>query len=123
MQLCIELSVKSMFLALGIKHPERHHITFEDKTTKGLLENVPDGFEKGDDFPRAIFLTQFWHRFYELTKYGVPKLGIKPIDIIDRSDAEKAINDAEYCVNLANELVQHQTEEHDVEIPAFRLGY
>lgn len=119
LQLCIELSVKSMFIATGVEHPQKHDIEFDDNRTEGLLRNIPDDFDKGEKVPRAVFLTQFWHQFYELTKYGVPDLGLKPVDITALNDVKKAISDGEFCVEIAKDLVEYQAEGFDVSSPMY----
>lgn len=122
LQLCIELSVKSMFISVGVSHPEKHDIEFKDDRTEGLLRNIPSEFEDSDEIPRAVFLTQFWHQFYELSKYGVPNLGIKPTELLTEEDNKKAIKDAAYCAELAENLVNYQEEselENEISVAEF----
>lgn len=59
---------------------------------------------------RAIFLTQFWNEFYELAKYGAPKMNVRPEEIFTGDDGERAINDTIFCADLANDLLEFVEE-------------
>lgn len=106
-QLCIELSVKAMFKLVGKDHPFSHGVSFEDHQTKGFYYEVPDGFQRKEDIVRVIFLTQFWEGFYELAKYGAPGLNVRPETIFDINDGARAIEDAEYCIEVAQDLLRY----------------
>lgn len=106
-QLCIELSVKSMFKLSGMDHPFSHGISFENGMTQGFYSKIPEDFERKDDIVRVIFLTQFWKEFYELAKYGAPQLNVRPEMIFDIDDASRAVKDSEYCLEVAVDLLDY----------------
>lgn len=77
-----------------------HGLDFED--AEELFDvDTPDNFHREDDFPRAVFLTQFWEEFYEKAKYGNEELSIPPDTFFTDEDAELAFEHAKWCVNLA----------------------
>ena len=111
-QECIELSVKAMFKVVSENPPRTHDIEIHDDQTAALLHaEFPEDFDREDEIPRAVFLTQIWRRFYEHAKYGIPEQNIRPDDIVTKEDAERAIDDADYCVRLASELLQREALE------------
>jgi len=112
-QVSIETSSKSIFKLVGVEHPRTHDISFEDQRTAGLLNEIPEQFERSDEIPRVIFLTQFWHQFYTMSKYGVPEHNIRPRDIFTEKDAARAVEDAGFCVNVATDLLKFIHEEYD----------
>ena len=109
-QMCIELSVKSMFKSVGSDFDYSHGISFDSHNTIDFNSKVPEGFHRKKDIIRAIFLTQLWESFYELAKYGAPKLNVGPSVIFDIKDGERAISDASFCVELAEEFVEFVEE-------------
>lgn len=104
-QLCIELAAKSMFKLTGKNHPFSHGISFDDGRTQGFYNEIPDEFDRKEDISRVIFLTQFWGEFYELAKYGAPQLNMRPEIIFTINDGSRAVNDAEYCIEVAEDLL------------------
>lgn len=113
-QVSVELSVKSMFKAVDQDFDYSHGINFESDNTRGFNNKVPADFPRGEDLIRAIFLTQLWDRFYQLAKYGAPVLNVGPSVIFDSEDGERAINDATFCVNLAEEFIDY-IEQEDIQ--------
>jgi len=109
-QLSIELAAKSMFKLTGKDYPFSHSISFDSGETKGFYYEVPDGFNRKDDIVRVIFLTQFWGEFYELAKYGSPKLNVRPENIFDINDGKRAVDDAEFCIGVAQDLLDFVLE-------------
>jgi len=110
-QMSIELSVKSMFKAVGQDFDYSHGIGFESHNTQGFNNQVPDEFPRKEDIVRAIFLTQVWEKFYQLAKYGAPELNVGPTAMFNISDGERAINDAKFCVELAEDLIDYMGDE------------
>jgi len=111
-QLSIELSVKAMFKLTGKDHPFSHGISFSDGATQGFYHEVPDDFDRKEDIARVIFLTRFWGEFYELAKYGAPKLNLPPEELFTVDDGVQALDDAEFCLNVAKDFlsfVKNQT--------------
>lgn len=105
-QLCIELSAKAMFKLVGMDHPFSHGISFGDGRTQGFYSKVPNDFERRSEVVRVIFLTKFWGEFYELAKYGAPQLNVRPEMIFESSDGARAVEDATFCVELAQDLLE-----------------
>ena len=96
-----------MFKLAGKDHPFSHGISFADGKTQGFYNEVPDDFGRREDVIRVIFLTKFWGEFYELAKYGAPKLNVLPEKIFVEDDASRALDDASFCVTLAEDLLEY----------------
>jgi HEPN domain-containing protein len=105
-QLCIELSAKSLFKLVGRDYPFSHGVEFSSHETQGFYHEIPDEFSTKDDVPRVIFLTQFWGQFYELAKYGAPQLNVRPEMIFKANDGLRAVEDAEFCIGVAEEMLE-----------------
>jgi len=123
-QVIIETSTKSMFKMVGVEHPNKHQLEFEDDRVEGFLREIPGDFKRKSELPRALFLTKFWHQFYTESKYGVPSLNINPRDLFNIDDAIRASDDAEFIVGLADDLLQAVGgrgihEELDMELDEF----
>lgn len=117
-QFCIEVSTKAMFKLVGINPPRTHELDFADNRVEGFLRNIPDNCNDPDLVPRVIFLANFWSKFYTESKYGEPELNLTPIDLVRGKDAERAVEDANFCLRMAEKLqaaVQIHLEE-DTEI-------
>ncbi|AXR77701.1 hypothetical protein [Natrarchaeobaculum sulfurireducens] len=106
-QMTIELSVKSMFKAVGQDFDYSHAIGFGSHNTQGFNNRIPNEFPRREEIVRAIFLTQLWEKFYELAKYGAPELNAEPSVIFDIDDGERAMNDATFCVELAEDFIEY----------------
>ncbi len=115
-QITIETSSKSLFKLVGVEHPRTHDISFDDQRTEGLLNEIPEEFERSEEIPRVIFLTQFWHHFYTMSKYGVPEHNIRPRDIFTEKDAARAVEDAEFCAKVAIDLLKYVQEDYDYDM-------
>lgn len=109
-QMCIELSVKSMFKAVGQDFDYSHGIGFDSHNTIDFNREIPEDFSRRAEITRAIFLTQLWEKFYEIAKYGAPELNVEPSHIFDIKDGERALNDASFCVELAEDFITHIEE-------------
>jgi len=106
-QMSIELAVKSMFKAVGQDFDYSHGIGFGSANTQGFNNKIPNEFSRNEDIVRAIFLTQVWEKFYQIAKYGAPELNVGPTSMFEINDGERAINDATFCVELAEDLIDH----------------
>jgi len=105
----MELSAKALFKLIGIDFPKKHEIKFDRKETKRLLKELldkdfPKSFYEKDKIPRLFFLTQFWEKFYILSKYGIDKLNIGPDDLFEKEEAKLALKHAKECYNIASGL-------------------
>ncbi len=114
-QICIELYLKSIFKLLGENPPRKHALDFED--AKGILraENHPSVFDGAYRLPRVVFLNRFWREFYEDSKYGNMELNIAPGKILRVKDVERAVEDANYCKEVAEDLLEAVKEERKSE--------
>lgn len=110
-QQCIEISAKSIFKLMGYNFPTSHDVQLDhDLTQSLLLTDFPAHFYDESDVPRVMFLTQFWHEFYETSKYGDEISNIPPNDLFRENDAKKAYEDARQCYSVANSLQQLVTD-------------
>lgn len=109
-QVCVELSAKSIFKTVGVKPIESHDISLSHERVEGVLNRIPSEMENPDDVSRVIFLTQFWERFYEMAKYGVPEHNVSSSDIMTESDSIRAVHDAEFCIDTAETVHDLQME-------------
>jgi len=106
-QQCIKISAKSIFKLMGVNPPQEHDISLDHDQTKGLLNSeFPEYFGRQEKIPRVIFLTQFWHDFYETSKYGKEELNIPPNTLFTNEDAERAYKNAKECYTVADALKQ-----------------
>lgn len=121
-QVSVELAAKSIFKTLGINPPPCHDIELSNERVQGLLSRIPKEFENGEKIPRVIFLTQFWERFYTLAKYGEPKINLSSKDIVNIDDAQRAVQDAEYCLNVSTELHNYMLDNKEVELSDLNLA-
>jgi len=110
-QMSIELAVKSMFKAVGKDFDYSHDIGFASHNTQQFNDEIPEEFPRNEDIVRAIFLTQVWEKFYQIAKYGAPELNVGPTAMFDINDGERAINDATFCVELAEELIDYMEDD------------
>lgn len=113
-QMCIELAVKSMFKAVDQDFDYSHGINFGSDNTRGFNRKVPAEYPRKEEVIRAIFLTQLWEKFYQLAKYGAPELDVGPSVIFEIGDGERALNDATFCVDLAEDFVDYVDEQADI---------
>ena len=114
-QIIVELSAKSIFKSLGVNPVQKHDITFDNERVSGLLGRIPEGEDFTENVPRVIFLTQFWERFYTLAKYGVPEQNLSSFELMEPSDALRAVQDAEFCQETASEVFYYVLDELDLE--------
>ena len=84
----MELSAKTVFLALAGSYPKRHD--FRDEEFEGLLDKVPDAL-RYLDFPRLFFQYKFWQQFYTTAKYGDERLNVSPNQLLGRLETELAL--------------------------------
>lgn len=103
-QIIIELSAKTIFKSLGVNPVEKHDMEFSNERVSGALGRVPDTGELPERVPRVVFLTQFWERFYTISKYGVPEENISSFEIMNESDGLRAVQDADFCAEVADNV-------------------
>jgi len=119
-QSAIELSTKAIFKLMGLEFPKSHQLLFEQKkegkeireSVKKLFQsNFPKYFAYKEELPKVIFLTYFWGQFYTIAKYGIEELNLPPDELFKKEDAELAVNHAELCVRVANNLLYQKRNE------------
>jgi len=113
-QVVIELSAKAIFKSFGINPVEKHEINFDNDRVSGLLSRVPKEDNLHRRVTRVVFVTQFWERFYTLSKYGVPEENISSFEIMDVSDGLRALQDADFCRNVASDVHSYVLEEKEL---------
>ena len=114
-QLCIELAVEAVFELAGDDGTFSRRVPFEDGRDVKLYGELPDDFDRKNDVVRVVFLTQFWCEFNELVKYGAPSANVQPEQIFESDDGSRAVDDAEYCIEIARELLEHVRRERSTE--------
>lgn len=114
-QICIELYVKAMFKLVEKDPPRKHGINFEDAEHFLRCDDFPEGFSGFSKLGRVIFLSKFWYEFYEYSKYGSMNLNYPPDQFLRIEDAERAIKDAKFCQDVAEDLVDAVKEERALE--------
>lgn len=114
-QLIIELSAKTIFKSLGINPVEKHNIEFSNDRVSGALSRVRKEDDLFEKVARVMFLIQFWEKFYTLSKYGLPEQNISAFQIMDTSDALRALQDADFCQQVATDVHDMILEEKDIE--------
>jgi len=116
-QNAIELSTKAIFKLMGLEFPKSHQLLFEQRgevreSVKKLLQsNFPKYFVYRKELPRVVFLTYFWGQFYTIAKYGIDELNLPPDELFKREEVELAVNHAELCVRVANNLLAQKRVE------------
>lgn len=106
-QLCIKLAVEAVFELAADNRTPSNRVSFEDGQDVELYGDLPDDFGSKNDVVRVVLLTQFWDEFNELAKYGAPSANVQPETIFEVDDGSRAIDDAEYCIEIARELLEY----------------
>ena len=116
-QICIEVATKALFPLLGMNYPQTHAIDFKDAEDLIRRARYADDFdfEGKTKIPRAVFLTQLWSMFYTLAKYGQQDYHLPTGELFDNTDAEYALKHAEFCVELAEDLLEYQEGRYEDE--------
>ena len=98
-----------MFKGVDQEFEYSHGVGFESHNTQGFSSKVPADYPRKEEIIRAIFL-QVWEKCYEIAKYGVPEFDVGPSVVFEIEDGERAINDASFCVELAEDLIEYIDE-------------
>ncbi|WP_265109167.1 HEPN domain-containing protein [Halosolutus halophilus] len=106
-QFCIEQSAKAIFKLEDKDPPGTHAIELDDDRAIGLLNELPDELDITEDVKRVIFLTKVWKPYYEVAKYGYPKANVPSHSFMEAEDADRAISDAEFCLETAQKLLDY----------------
>ena len=111
-QVCIELSVKSILLLLGIKFKPKHKWDWEEfrdiakQLDKDQLLDKLAGHNlyHCSRLPRLLLLANLWGHFYLPAKYGFAEYLASAKDLFEKQEAELAVKHAEECHRAASEL-------------------
>ncbi|MBO3839461.1 MAG: HEPN domain-containing protein [Thermoproteota archaeon] len=99
-QECVELSLKAALRAVAVEYPKEHDMS---RILRAVRERFPEWFkrevEKLGDVSRDLSDKR------APSLYGIETLGKAPSDIFDRSDAEKALSDAKYVLDIVGKLL------------------
>lgn len=99
-QECVELSLKAALRAIGVEYPKEHDMS---RILRAVRERFPEWFrreiEKLGDVSRDLANKR------APSLYGIETLGKAPSDIFDKNDAEKALSDARYVLDIAGKLL------------------
>lgn len=91
-RLAIELSLKSIYPIFGMNFEKVHDIVFPEKLRKKVLKKVPSF-----PFSKLVWICQQHVRPARMDFYG-DELGFTPAySLVEKSEAEKGINDGQYC--------------------------
>lgn len=99
-QECVELSLKAALRAVAVEYPKEHDMS---RILRAVRERFPEWFkrevEKLGDVSRDLADKR------APSLYGIETLGKAPSDIFDRNDAEKALSDAKYVLDIVGKLL------------------
>lgn len=105
-QFCVEQAAKVIFKLADVNPPQQHAIGLDNDRVLGILNDLPEDFTREDDLKRVIFLTEVWEPYYEAAKYGYPEKNITSYSFMKKEDAEKAITDAKFSLEVAEDLLE-----------------
>jgi len=108
-QQCIELSLKSILLLLGVDYGSSHGL--DQPQFSKLAKQIQDS-DLVDRLaaqnlahirlPRLLLLANLWAHFYQPAKYGLQSGYLAPAkDLFDREEATLALRHAEECYSAA----------------------
>lgn len=119
----IEVSVKAMLKSAGVTPPEKHAIPLNHDYIKGIVHNTDDmPNQLYKDVLRSIFLTISWEPYYEPARYGIRERNLAANDFISEKDMERAIIDAEFCLETANSFHDYQMDQNGYELSNLDLS-
>ncbi|MDW8034669.1 MAG: HEPN domain-containing protein [Nitrososphaerota archaeon] len=99
-QECVELSLKAALRAVGVEYPKEHDMS---RILRAVKERFPEWFKREVEKLSEISRDLADKRAPSL--YGVETLGKAPSDIFDKNDAEKALSDAKYVLDIISKLL------------------
>jgi len=99
-QECVELSLKAALRAVGVEYPKEHDV---GRVLRAVKDRFPEWFRMEAGKLGEISRDLADKRAPSL--YGIESSGKAPSDIFDRDDAEKALSDAKYVLNIVGKLL------------------
>ncbi len=99
-QECVELSLKAALRAVGVEYPKEHDMS---RILKAVKDRFPEWFRREADKVGEISRELADKRSPSL--YGIESVGKTAAEIFNEKDAEKALSDAKYVLNIVNKLL------------------
>jgi HEPN domain-containing protein len=100
-QECVELSLKACLRLVGIEPPKWHDV---GPIIRKERENFPEWFK--EHVERIVSISRSLRKERELAMYGDEESKIPPEELYTRFDAEKAIEDAGFVLEIARRLLR-----------------
>jgi HEPN domain-containing protein len=100
-QECVELSLKACLRLVGIEPPKWHDV---GPIIRRERENFPEWFK--EHVERIVSVSRSLRKERELAMYGDEESKISPEELYTRFDAEKAIEDAGFVLEIARRLLR-----------------
>jgi Uncharacterized conserved protein related to C-terminal domain of eukaryotic chaperone, SACSIN len=100
-QECVELSLKACLRLVGIEPPKWHDV---GPIIRRERENFPEWFKELVE--RIVSILRSLRKERELAMYGDEESKIPPEELYTRFDAEKAIEDAGFVLEIARRLLR-----------------
>lgn len=99
-QECVELTLKAALRVVGVEPPKWHDV---GPVLKREGYRYPEWFrEKLDDL---VSISRSLRKERELAMYGDEELKLPPDELYVRRDAERALSDAQYVLELVQKLL------------------
>jgi len=99
-QECVELSLKSALRALGVEYPKEHDMS---RILRANKNRFPEWFRR--EINRLGEISRDLADKRAPSLYGIEPSGKAPSDIFDKDDAEEALLDAKYVLNIVSKLL------------------
>jgi HEPN domain-containing protein len=100
-QECVELSLKACLRLVGIEPPKWHDV---GPIIRRERENFPEWFK--EHVERIVSISRSLRKERELAMYGDEESKIPPEELYTRFDAEKAMEDAGFVLEIARRLLK-----------------
>ena len=100
-QECVELSLKACLRLVGIEPPKWYDVGPIIRRERG---NFPEWFK--EHLERIVSISRSLRKEGELAMYGDEESKIPPEELYTRFDAEKAIEDAGFVLEIARRLLK-----------------
>lgn len=99
-QECVEFSLKACLRIVGIEYPKEHDV---GRILKSTSDRFPEWFK--DEIEKLRDISEDLTSKRAPSMYGIESAGKAPSDIFDERDANEALLDAKYVLNVAERLL------------------
>ncbi|MCX8188966.1 MAG: HEPN domain-containing protein [Nitrososphaeria archaeon] len=99
-QECVELSLKAALRAVGVEYPKEHDMS---RILKAVKDRFPEWFKREIEKVSEISRELADKRSPSL--YGMEAVGKTAAEIFGEKDAQKALSDANYVLNIVKNLL------------------